>query len=96
MRLGTLLAACTLAVGLAALGNTADPATVTVRFIDARNGKPYTYNKALVTIFLHKVDPSKGFSSDAEARANDLGTVRQLPDAKGEVRFTLPNPMPPG
>jgi hypothetical protein len=36
---------------------------VTVRFIDARNGKPYAYNKDVVTIFLYKLDPSKGFKS---------------------------------
>lgn len=89
-----LLVTCTLGAGLTAIGPADEPVTVTVRFIDARNGKPYTYDKAIVTIFLYRADPGKGFRSDAEARANDLGTVRQFPDGNGEVRFALPNPMP--
>ncbi|MGH9434011.1 MAG: hypothetical protein ACRD3T_20980 [Terriglobia bacterium] len=94
MRLAALLAACALGVGLAAIGHAAEPVTVTVRFIDARNGKPYAYNKDRVQIFLYKSDPSKGFNSYAEARANNVGVVRQFPDANGEVTFALPNPMP--
>lgn len=67
---------------------------VTVRFIDARNGKPYTSWKGPFEISLYKTDPTKGFESDAEIRANHLGVVRQVPDANGEVRFALPNPLP--
>jgi hypothetical protein len=94
MRAGALLAACALGAGLAAISQAVEPATVTVRFIDARNGKPYTLWKGPFQISLYKADPTKGFNSRAELDANDLGIVRQVPDANGEVRFTLPNPMP--
>jgi hypothetical protein len=94
MRLGALLAAWAVGVGLAGIGHASDPPTVTVRLIDARNGKPYTLWKGPYQISLYKADPSRGFNSDTEARANDLGIVRQVPDANGEVRFALPDPMP--
>jgi hypothetical protein len=96
VRLGALFAALAVVTGLAVIGRAAQPVTVTVRFIDARNGRPYTYDKDVVTNLLFRGDPSKGFKSYAEARANDLGTIRQFPEANGEVRFTLPNSMPPG
>jgi hypothetical protein len=94
VRLGALFAALTAVMGLAAVGRPAEPLTVTVRFMDARNGKPYTYNKDPVTIFFYRVDPGRGFNSQAEAKANQVGTVRQFPSADGEVKFTLPSPMP--
>lgn len=92
--LGALLALCSIGVCPAALAEYAQPVTVTIRFIDARNGKPYTYNKHPVEIFLLRRDPAQRFNSPAEARANLVATVRQLPDANGEVRFPLPTPTP--
>lgn len=94
MRLGILLAAFVLGAALAALGYAAESTTVTVRLIDARNGKPYTLWKGPFPISLYKVDPAKGFNSEAELDANDVGTVSNVPDANGQVRFALPSPMP--
>ena len=67
---------------------------ITLRLIDARNGQPYTLWKAPFQISLYKADPTKGFRSDADLRANGLGVLRKIPDAKGEVRFPLPDPTP--
>jgi len=94
MRPGAFLAACALSAALAAAGRAAEPATVTVRLIDARNGRPYTLWKGPLEIALYKMEPAKALRSLAEQRANDLGTLRQVPDAKGEARFAMPNPMP--
>jgi len=94
MRRGALLAALAVATGLAVIGHPAEPTTVTVRLIDARNGRPYTLWKGPLEIALYKVEPPKALRSLAEQQANDLGTLRQVPDANGEARFALPNPMP--
>lgn len=96
MRWGPFLAACALGAGLGTLGRPAEPTVVTVRLIDARNGRPYTLlTKTPLTIFLHKkFGPGHGFDTMAEARADDAGTIRRVPDANGQVTFTLPQPMP--
>jgi hypothetical protein len=94
MRQGALLAALALATAAAAIGHAAEPATVTVRLIDARNGRPYTLWKGPLLVALYKVEPARALRSLAEQQANDLGTLRQVPAANGEARFTLPVPMP--
>lgn len=93
MRLRALIAALSFATGLAVTGHAAEPATVTVRLIDARNGRPYTLWKGPLVVALYKAEPAKALHSLAEQQANDLGTLRRVPDANGEARYVLPNPM---
>jgi hypothetical protein len=63
-----------------------------VRVVDGRNGKPYAHFP--VRIFFYKLKDRNGFKSLAEARANDAGTAIMKTDAKGEVTFKLPVPLP--
>jgi hypothetical protein len=93
MRPLTLLAACALTAGLAIGGRGAEPVTVTVRFIDARNGRPYTKSMGPCEItFLRRARQSR--DTAAESRAIDLGAIRALPDSNGVMKLTLPTPMP--
>jgi len=95
MRLvAAFLAACPLATGLVEMGHAAEPVTVTVRYIDARNGKPYTLFKGPWQLSLYKSDPRKTSGTRAEMQAIELGSVRARSDANGKAKFTLPNPMP--
>jgi hypothetical protein len=93
MRVGALLAVLAVGTGLATVGHAAEPVTVTVRFIDARNGKPYTQFMGHCEIDFYRRDPN-GYNTVAERQAIDLGTIRVLPDSNGEMKFTLPTPIP--
>lgn len=94
MRLRPLLAALAVGAALAVIGRSAEPATVTVQLIDARNGRPYTQWKGALAIGLYRADPAKAPHSQAEQQANDLGILRQTPGANGQAKFVLPNPIP--
>jgi hypothetical protein len=65
---------------------------ITVRVLDGRNGNPYA--RFPVCIFFKRSKGRSGFKSLAEARANDAGSACGKTDGKGEVRFTLPVPLP--
>ena len=93
MRMGALFAALAVVAGLAKIGHAAEPVTVTVRFIDARNGKPYTLPMGHCEIDLYRSDPNR-YNTVAERQAIELGTIRALPDSNGKVKLTLPSPMP--
>ena len=93
MRLGALLTACVLGAGLAFIGHTAEPVTVTVRFIDARNGKPFTQSKGPCEVDFYRRDPN-AYNTVTERQAIDMGTIRVLPDSNGEMKFSLPTPQP--
>jgi len=94
VRLHVRFISCVLAAGLASLGRGAEPPVITVRVIDARNGRPYA--KFGVWIILHRVkDPgAAGFDSEAEARAFVVARFLKTTDAKGELSFSLPSPLP--
>ena len=93
MRAGALLAVLAVASGLATVGHAAEPETVTVHFVDARNGKPFTQFMGHCEIDFYRSDPNR-YNTVAERQAIDLGTIRVLPDSNGKVKFALPSPMP--
>ena len=94
MTLRALLAACALGAGIGAVGHAAEPVTVTVRFIDARNGKPYSRWKGPFQVSFYKADPGKVGNLRGEYDANYLGTARPVLNPNAEISFTLPNPAP--
>ncbi|MGH9432925.1 MAG: hypothetical protein ACRD3T_15425 [Terriglobia bacterium] len=94
MRLGALLATVAIVQAVALLGHPGDHTTITVRFVDARNGKPYTLYRGPWQIHLFRADPTGKSPTRAYMKANDMGTIRVFSDANGKAAFTLPSPIP--
>lgn len=87
-------ASCVLGLLLGCASLLAQPSVVTVRVIDARNGKPYK-GLYLKIELLKAMQTSQGFRTEARARANLIAEKIGRTDDKGEVRVDLPTP-PPG
>jgi hypothetical protein len=65
---------------------------VTVRVIDARDGKPYANLPVFVTLYKWKLkpgDPRFGSLADVDTH------FKRTTDARGEIRFSLPPPTAP-
>jgi len=84
---------CALDVLLGCAGLFPEHQVVTVRVIDARNGRPYKRLQLRIQL-LKAIQTSQGFRTDAEARANLIATKLETTNDKGEVTFDLPTPLP--
>lgn len=94
MRLGASLVMLAVVGSGLGISRSAGQTTVTVNFIDARNGKPYTIYKGPWRVHLFRSDPAGKDPTRAYMDANDMGTIRVLSDANGKASFTLPSPTP--
>lgn len=90
----TLVACMLAAAAVAAIGHATEPVTISVRFVDARSGKPYTLYKGPWQVHLFKADPAGKSPTRAYMESNDMGTIRVFSGANGEASFPLPSPMP--
>jgi hypothetical protein len=94
VRLGVFLATLAVAPGLAATYHPAGQPTVIVRFVDARNGRPYTLYKGPWQIHLFRTDPAGKLPTRTYMEGNDMGTVRVFSDADGIAKVTFASPIP--
>lgn len=93
MRYALLVTSCALGLLPSCAGLFAQPAVVTVRVIDARNGKPYK-GLSLRIDLLKAMQTPQGFSNKARARTNLIATRLERTDDRGEVKLDLPTPLP--
>ncbi|HEV2418366.1 MAG TPA: hypothetical protein VGX94_11215 [Terriglobia bacterium] len=93
MRHPLLVTGCVLGILLSCVGLFAEPLVVTVRVIDARNGKPYRKLRLLVEFLRAEWSPH-GYKTSAEAKANLISKEVKTTDDKGEVTFSLSTPLP--
>jgi hypothetical protein len=87
------VAGCALGLLLSCPGLFAEPVVITVRIIDARNGKPYRKLRLRVDLLRAEWSP-QGYRTDAEARANLMATKLGTTNDKGEITLDLPAPLP--
>ena len=89
MRLAALLTVCALAAGLTAVGHAAEPVSVTVRFLDGRNGKPMPN----LTVDLWPYKQRLDYQHMGEV--SNIGRIgRAKTDSNGRARFQLETPLP--
>lgn len=86
----------TLAVALLWLGQAAGPIpasapVVRVRVIDARNGKAYANLPVFITLYRRGLEPTDPRFGSADNIESDF---KKTTNAKGEVSFVLPSPIP--
>ena len=93
VRNSPFLAGCALVILLGCPGLFAEPVVITVRVVDARNGKPYRKLHLLVE-FLRAEWSRQGYQTSAEAKANLISKEVKTTDDMGEVTFNLPTPLP--
>jgi hypothetical protein len=93
VRHSPFLAGCALGLLLGCPGLFAEPVVVTIRVVDARNGKSYPKLPLLVEL-LRAEWSLQGYKTDAEARANLMAREVKTTDDKGEITLDLPTPLP--
>ncbi|MGH9433862.1 MAG: hypothetical protein ACRD3T_20215 [Terriglobia bacterium] len=93
MRHLLLFVGCVLGILLSSPESFGGPIVVTIRVVDARNGKPYRKLHLLVEFLRAEWSP-QGYKTDAEARANLIAKEAKTTDDSGEIALDLPTPLP--
>lgn len=88
-----IVASCALGLLLSCVRLLAQTAPITIRVIDARNGKPYTGLYLRIELLRTMPEP-QGFQSEAAARSNVMAARVERTNNKGEVAIDLADPLP--
>lgn len=93
MRRAAFYAGCALGLALVLPGNSAELAMITVRVVDARDGKPFAGLPLFIFLWKVKLDNAPA-NSPVYGAGNLEATLRKTTDAKGEVTLSLSAPLP--